>query len=206
MKPTDPDLHAVAPRRRRLRAIAPAGIALALALVASACGASASATAGRVPTVHEYLSILTGGMVKRPGWPKYVPADVVIPAGARVVVTISSFDDGTAPMPSLQTRYDKVFGTTGGSETVNGRRVTAIPNEDLAHTFTVPTLGINVPIPATTPHGPDGITPVNVTFSFVAPKAGTYRFECMAPCGSGPTGMGGPMDTFGWMEGNITVT
>jgi len=44
-------------------------------------------------------------------------------------------------------------------------------------------------------------------FSFVAPKTpGAYFWQCRVPCGGGfVTGFGGPMQTFGFMTGEMEV-
>jgi hypothetical protein len=47
-----------------------------------------------------------------------------------------------------------------------------------------------------------------MTFSFHAPKTpGNYFWQCRIPCGGGfVTGFGGPMQTIGFMTGNMEVT
>jgi hypothetical protein len=46
-----------------------------------------------------------------------------------------------------------------------------------------------------------------MTFSFNTPHAtGTYFWQCRVPCGGGfVTGFGGPMQTIGFMTGNMEV-
>jgi len=44
-----------------------------------------------------------------------------------------------------------------------------------------------------------------VTRTFEVSKAGTYTWNCFAPCGTGANGMAGPMVTPGWMTGSFTV-
>jgi heme/copper-type cytochrome/quinol oxidase subunit 2 len=80
--------------------------------------------------------------------------------------------------------------------------VHSIPNDQVAHTFTIPGLLINVPIPA----AKSSSHPVTVTFTFRVTKKGTFNWLCEAPCGSGKTGMGGAMNTAGWMVGHVTFT
>jgi hypothetical protein len=59
-----------------------------------------------------------------------------------------------------------------------------------------------MPLPAA-PHG--GFT--TVVFTLKAPTSpGTYTWQCETPCGSGPTGWGGAMATYGWMRGNFSVS
>ncbi len=63
-----------------------------------------------------------------------------------------------------------------------------IQNLPTGHTFTVPSLGINIPIP------PYSI----VVFYYTFTKAGTYLYLCETPCGPG-------MDYIGYMQGYIVV-
>jgi len=46
-----------------------------------------------------------------------------------------------------------------------------------------------------------------MSFSFVTPHVdGVYWWQCRIPCGGGfVTGFGGPMQTIGYMTGNMTV-
>jgi hypothetical protein len=134
----------------------------------------------------------------KPGWPRFVPADFRLTKGTKAVLTITSYDDGSAPLQAGMVAYDSV---QGGTETVDGQSVTSIPNADLSHTLSVPGLGVNVPIPVT----PPGKTSVTVVFTFTPTKSGSFTWECMAPCGTGADGMGGPMATPGWMRGTLTV-
>lgn len=159
---------------------------------------SSSGSSASTPASNVSLVVQTGKMDGKPGWPRFVPANFSVTAGQKVVLTITSYDDGTAPLTSSMTAYDSV---QGGTETVDGQPVTSIPNADISHTFTVPALGVNVPIPAV----PSGQKTVTVVFTFTPAKSGTFTWECMAPCGTGADGMGGPMATPGWMRGTLTV-
>jgi hypothetical protein len=45
-----------------------------------------------------------------------------------------------------------------------------------------------------------------ITFSFRTGKPGVYRWQCFAPCGLGTLdGNGGPMQTLGYMAGQLVV-
>ena len=150
--------------------------------------------------VSESMVIETGKMDGRPGWPRYTHASWNVREGETVTLRITSYDDGTAPPTGAQTMYDQVRGTIGGSETVDGRSLSSVPNGEVAHTFTVVGLGLNLPIPA----APTGGS-VTVVARFVASRPGTFVWQCYAPCGSGPNSMGGAMSTKGWMEGTVGV-
>ncbi len=212
--------RAAGSRRRSLagKAVAVgAGVALAVSLAAcssstgAGAGGSGSSGSGVVAStvvVHRTLVIETGKMDGRPGWPRYTPAGFTAPAGATVVLTIVNHDDGTAPLPPASP-WGQVWGadatygeTTGGTELIDGSPVHGVPNEDVSHTFTIPGLLVNVPVPA----APSSADPVTITFTFRVTKKGTFTWLCAAPCGSGATGMGGAMNTPGWMEGHVTFT
>ena len=149
--------------------------------------------AGTPTTYHFYLSVLTGGMVGKPGWPLFTPADFTLPPSSPVVVTIRNFDSGAAPVTAA---YSRVSGTTGGDMQVAGKTVRSIPPQTVSHTFTVPQLHLNVPIPASS----------TVSFTFHTPASGTYTWRCEAPCGTGSNGMQGSMRSNGYMTGTMRIS
>ncbi len=177
-------------------------LSAALGLGLAACGSSSKPPAASPVTVHLYTNILTGKMIVHSGSPKYSPANMTVPAHSTVVLTIYNWDDGTAPLPS-SSPYGAV---TGGSETVNGSSVTSVPTANLSHTFTIPSLKINVPVPpAPTAASGSPKEPAVVVFTFHVGGSGSYTWHCMTPCGTAPGGMGGAMATPGFMEGTLTV-
>jgi plastocyanin len=178
------------------------GAALALAGIAG-CGAGqqasspppkpAAATQPVQPTTVHVNMAINGDKTQ------YSNAFWTVKKGSTVVLTITSNDDGTAPLPN-GSPYTQVQGTVGGTELVDGQAVSSVANQNIAHTFTVPGLGLNLPIPA----APKGGT-VTVQATFKVDKAGTFNWQCEAPCGTGSTGWGGPMATPGYMQGTVTV-
>jgi hypothetical protein len=186
-----------------------AAVAVGVRAAANQLTSAPPTRAARSGTVTEAMEILTGKVqrerhiVTRYGQgygPMYTNAFWSVHVGDTVVVRITSYDDGAAPLTGAQTMFDRVEGTLGGTETVDGRPVQAVPNDEVAHTFTVVGLGLNLPIPA----APSGGS-VTVVARFVAQRAGSFVWQCYAPCGSGPNLMGGPMATMGWMEGKVQV-
>ena len=151
--------------------------------------------------VTEAMSIVSGTSGATNGWPEYTHASWTVHKGETVTVKITSFDDGTAPLVGSQMMFAHVMGSTNGHETVDGRSITSVPDVNIAHTFTVPALNFNMPIPVAPTNGH-----VTVVATFVAAKTGTFTWQCYAPCGSGTNSMGGAMATMGWMEGTIKVT
>ena len=77
-----------------------------------------------------------------------------------------------------------------------GMNVTSVPGSTLAHTFTIPSLGVNIPVV-----GGDTVM-AYLRFD----QTGVFQWFCQTPCGLGPTGTLGAMSQAGWMEGQITVT
>ncbi|MDA8077073.1 MAG: hypothetical protein M0Z40_18000 [Actinomycetota bacterium] len=151
-------------------------------------------------TVVESMTIETGAMDGHPGWPRYTNPFWTVHVGQTVVLRITSYDTGTAPLSGVQTMFDAVNGTASGTESVDGKNIRSVPNTQIAHTFTVVGLGLNLPIPAAPAGGS-----VTVTARFVAQRSGAFVWQCYAPCGSGPNSMGGAMSVMGWMEGRVDV-
>ncbi|MDA8442463.1 MAG: hypothetical protein M0Z55_08810 [Peptococcaceae bacterium] len=145
------------------------------------------------------MTMETGKMDGKPGWPKFVPGNLTLPANADVTLTINSYDDGNAGIP---TGDNKVTGTVGGSMTLDGKSVTSIPTKDVAHTITISSLGLNVPIAVKTASEKYSVT----TFTFHTPSTPTVlNWQCEAACGSGKDGWEGAMSTDNWMKGTFNV-
>jgi hypothetical protein len=133
--------------------------------------------------------------------PAYTPGNFALPANSLVTITIVNRDAGDTALPA-ESPYGRVSGVVGGVARVDGRAYSQLDGGKVAHTFTIPQLGVNVPIPGDTPQGQQGIS---VTFSFRTGAAGMYHWQCLDPCGGDPAGWGGPMATMGYMMGMITV-
>jgi hypothetical protein len=140
-----------------------------------------------------------------------------VPAGSTIDVTILGYDGCT---PLRNPFWGRVTGTTGNVEDVNGKPVSTLDSWgtcSVAHTFRIPSIGLNVPVASpptlkennnlcsTSPctSGPH----TTVTFSFKSPsQLGDYFWQCMVPCGLGYLdGFGGPMQTLGFMTGEMEV-
>lgn len=144
-----------------------------------------------------------------------------LPAHTQINVTIDQFDTGS---PIRNPENGQVLGVIGDKETINGKSTSLIDsyasNADgglgLGHTFSIPTLGINVPLlgvlnPSANSFCSAGpCTTANehnvITFSFMTPAPGEYPWQCFVPCGAGFLyGNGGPMSTVGYMGGFLEV-
>ena len=188
--------------------LAGGGIAASLAQAVSAranqSAPSAEATTERRGSL--YLVIATPDMLGTSDMPAYIPAYPVIPSYATVRVEIVNFDDATALTGALA-QFARVEGTVGGTITIApmdptapntagaAQVVAALDAEKVSHTFTVATLGINVPV------APKART----IFTIETGAPGTYSWRCNDPCGSSASGWGGAMAKPGYMIGKLTV-
>lgn len=153
-----------------------------------------------------------------------------VPAHTKVNVTIYGFDGCT---PLRNNYFSQVQGTLGGTATVSqfdqhGKEyatnkrtsdINAWSDCNVGHTFAIPALGVYVPVASpnaqlsannlcgTSPCTRNGNPYALETFSFMSPsQTGTYRWQCFVPCGGGfLDGNGGPMQTLGWMMGEMDV-
>jgi hypothetical protein len=149
-----------------------------------------------------------------------------VPANTRVNMTILGYDGCT---PLRNNFWSRVEGTIGNTVTVQQFKNTNQPlgrtktlsvingwsHCNVGHTFAIPGLHLFVPVaspgasatlcsssPCTS--GPYSLQ----KFSFMTPNhAGTFRWQCFVPCGGGfLDGNSGPMQTLGYMMGNMEVS
>jgi hypothetical protein len=138
-----------------------------------------------------------------------------VPAGSRVNMTIYGYDGCT---PLRNQYWGRVTGTIGGTEDVDGKPVSQLNSWsacNVGHTFSIPSIDLNAPMGS--PSDPNAnlcsMSPCTsgphrtMTFSFMTPKTpGDYFWQCRVPCGGGfIDGFGGPMQTIGFMTGNMVV-
>jgi hypothetical protein len=154
-----------------------------------------------------------------------------VPANTKVNVTIFGYDGCT---PLRNNFWSQVQGVIGNQVTVQQfsknntalgpAQTTSLVNSwadcNVGHTFAIP--GLNLYVPVASPNAQNSAnnlcssspcTPTSggayslETFSFMSPRqAGSYRWQCLVPCGGGFVhGNGGPMQTLGWMAGFMDV-
>jgi hypothetical protein len=146
-------------------------------------------------------------MQVKPGGPAqdyaaYLPSTVLsVPENSIVTVTIRNFDLDAIPIPD-DSPYTHVQGTIGRVAYVGGKAYARLARTGIAHTFTVPALHLNVPIPGSAAGGKRYVI---VTFSFRTGTAGVYIWRCFAPCGDEPDGLAGAMAEVGYMRGTLNV-
>jgi len=133
-------------------------------------------------------------------------ANISVPAHRLIELVIISYDTPTPPPP----QYSNVTGTVGGKMyLVNGTsasmsspmswgaEISSVPTDQIAHTFTITSLGINIPVV-----GGD----TEIAFLYFN-QTGTFTWQCYTPCGFPNVngGWSGAMVTPGWMTGDVTV-
>jgi len=159
-----------------------------------------------VPT-HIYLTVATPDMLKTDVGPAVLPSAVTVPANSDVTVTIMNFDNAT-PLTGAYVKYATAAGIEGkftaqtmnptnpnAAATAPAQSLAAVDPATVSHTFTIPSLNINVPLLASS----------RTTFTFRSGAPGTFEWHCQDPCGTGPAGWSGAMAVQGYMGGELTV-
>lgn len=148
-----------------------------------------------------------------PDWVAYLPTTIIkAPANATINMTIDQ-EDGASGLRNPF--WGKVQGTDGGKvhvtyfdEKGNPQEgdMTSIDPTKAAHTFAIPDLGVFVPLLGVSDTAPAGSTNV-ITFSFKTHGPGVYHWQCFVPCAAQTVfNNGGPMQTLGYMTGELIVT
>jgi hypothetical protein len=135
-----------------------------------------------------------------------------VPAHSLIHVTIYNFDGASG----LRNPFlSQVQGTVGGIMRINGKPTDVINPNDASHTFSVPQLGISVPLQGVADNAKNQCAQMpcslrkaheTITFAFRTGKPGRFRWQCFVPCAAGwVDGFAGPMQTIGYMDGFINV-
>jgi hypothetical protein len=163
-----------------------------------------------------------GPRYDHPDWVSYLVQDdegewvhsthLKVPANSLVRVTIHQYDSATGLRNPF---FARPQGVEGGVMHLDGRPVDVIDPDLTSHTFAIPQLGVFVPLPGVADNAPNqcGAAPCTldqahrtITFTFRTGKPGRYRWQCFVPCAAGfVAGFGGPMQTFGYMDGYLDV-
>lgn len=148
------------------------------------------------PAVTVRIDILTPTMDFQ-GGPEFSPSNISLPANALVRMIITNYDNGASPAPG----HTRIAGVAGGAIRVDGKAVRRVAAADIAHTFTIEALGLNVPIEAAPAGGK-----VVVSFEFRTHGPGLYEWQCFALCGNDIAGWGYPMTgSSDMMQGRVFV-
>ena len=158
-----------------------------------------------------------------PTWVSYYAVDAnsqnwqhvttyVLPANTLVHVTIYNYDSASALRNNW---FGQSTGTVGGVIAVNGKATQGIDPDSASHVFSIPQIGLAVPLEGISDNAknPCGNAPCGLSFdhtttsfTFRTPGKGLYRWQCFVPCAAGfIAGFGGPMQTVGYMDGFIKV-
>ena len=135
-----------------------------------------------------------------------------MPANTLVRVTIYNYDSASGLRNPW---FGQASGTLGSVMALDGKVTRAINPDDASHVFSVPQIGLSVPLEgipdnAKNPcsNAPCSLSNDHTTtsFTFRTPGKGLYRWQCFVPCAAGfIAGFGGPMQTVGYMDGFIRV-
>lgn len=163
-----------------------------------------------------------GYKINKKDYVQYGPSThLILPAHTYVTMTIHAYDGGEQLNNPF---FGKVLGTVGGTINIDGVDVSAVPSDNVQHTWTlhgIPSasqdpLFVNVPLPQVKVDDKDNFLPTNdpgthnkghtVTFSFITGGAGNYVWNCEYPCGDGSYAkFGAAMSAYGYMSGKVTV-
>ena len=197
-----------------LTAIVASLIFIVVGIISWSVGRGAVAASGTTAVVqvretvpHLYLTVATPDMLGTDVGPAVLPSAATVPANSDVIVTIMNFDDAT-PLTGVYTKYAASAGIEGkftvdtmdpanpnGPATAPAKTLAAVDPAVVSHTFTLPSLKINVPLLAKS----------RTTFMFHTGAPGTFEWHCQDPCGTGPAGWSGAMSVQGYMGGELTV-
>jgi hypothetical protein len=179
----------------------------------------ASGSAPRVRLTLQTVASL--GFGPHPDWVSYLAQNpqgkwvhttiLNVPAHSLVTLTILQYDTATGLRnPFLGQPQGLV-----GEMTVDGKRVPTLDPDLASHTFTIPDLGVTVPLEGVPDDAKNqcSVAPctlqqahTTVTFTFRTGDKGTVRWQCFVPCAAGfILGNGGPMQSIGYMDGYFHV-
>lgn len=153
---------------------------VAVVYPASTAPAATSTTSTGSPVVYRNLSIAFN---PSRGTFDYSSAALSVPAGVRVVFTITNYDPSVARVPTSSDA--QVLGTIGNTISVasagHTMSMTVVPTTDISHTFTISSGGLHLNVPV--PPAASSTSPTEVTFSAVFPVTGTFEWGCVVLCG-----------------------
>lgn len=116
--------------------------------------------------------------------------NITVTAGTTIKFVVTSWDNAinqnySATASTPFTAYNDTASGQVASSYSQGQSISAM---QIGHTFSIPDLNVNIPIPPTTA----------VVFSLTFSKPGIYEYTCDSPCGPG-------MGLNGYMQGYIIV-
>jgi hypothetical protein len=181
------------------------------------------AATGSAPRARITLqTVASFGHPPHPDWVSYLVKDpqgkwvhstvLKVPAHSLVKVTVLQYDTATGLRNPF---WGLPLGTVGGTMTVDGKVMRVLDPDLASHTFAIPDLGVSVPLKGVADDAKNqcSVAPctlaeahTTVTFVIRTGKPGHYRWQCFVPCAAGfILGFGGPMQSYGWMDGMLEV-
>jgi hypothetical protein len=129
-----------------------------------------------------------------------------------VRVTILQYDTATGLRNPF---FARPQGTSGNVIQLDGETVDVIDPDLTSHTFAIPQLGVFVPLAGVADNAKNQCAAApctlsqahrTISFTFRTGAPGRYRWQCFVGCAAGfISGFGGPMQTFGYMDGYLNV-
>lgn len=151
------------------------------------------------------------GAGPHPDWVQYQTSDpnanqsqtqFKVPVKTWVTITVHQYDSSTALRNPF---FSLVQGTKDNIAYLNGKPFKEIAPDQPSHTFTIPGLGVNVPLQGVPSNAAaNAFETIKFTF-YSGDTPHIYHWQCFDPCGWGAYGNGGPMQTFGFMDGYLRV-
>ncbi|MHB1809351.1 MAG: hypothetical protein ACYCU0_08645 [Solirubrobacteraceae bacterium] len=174
-------------------------------------------------TMQVVAQVGHGGNGLQAGWVSYYAQNpqgtwvhstiLKAPAHSLIHVTIEQFDSATGLRNPL---WGEPRGTVGGTIAINGKVVNVVNPEKIAHTFAIPELGVSVPLEGVNEEASNQCSNApcrldeahnTITFEIRTGRPGKFRWQCFVPCGAGTIfGFGGPMQSIGYMDGELEVS
>jgi hypothetical protein len=186
-------------------------------------GSAAAVTSSAGTELHIGTVAAAAADDPHPTWVSYYAVDAndqhwthattyVVPANTLVHVTVYQFDGQSG----LRNPFiGQATGTVGGNFMLDGKPTQAIAPDSASHVFAIPQIGLSVPLegiaddaknPCSNAPCPLSTDHHTISFTFRSPGKGLYRWQCFVPCAAGfIQGLGGPMQTVGYMDGFIKV-
>jgi len=140
-----------------------------------------------------------------------------LPANSTVRVKVLEYDTQTGLRNNF---FALPQGLVNGEMTIDdgssSQTVSAVDPSTVAHTWTIPGMGISVPLVGVANNAPNQCTTApcdestahrTIEFVIRTGEKGHYRWQCIVPCAPGGFlfGNGGPMQTVGYMGGYVDV-
>jgi hypothetical protein len=144
---------------------------------------------------------------------KWVHSTVLqVPAHSLIHMTVYNFDGASGLRNPF---FGQPRGLVGGTMNVDGKTLRVLNPDNASHTFTIPDLGVSVPLAPVGDNAPNQCSAApcplsqahrTIKFTFRSGAPGKIRWQCFVPCAAGFIfGFGGPMQTVGYMDGFLEV-